>query len=120
MRLKELREEKNLSQNEVAQAIQTSQTNIGRWEKGLNEPSANYIIKLANYFECSTDYLLDREDDFGNITIKNAAPALSDEERRLVELYRSLPRYLQESAYAELKGMSIAVSTTNKRNNKNT
>lgn len=69
MRLKELREERNLSQLDVANAIGTSQTNIGRWEKERNEPSSGYVIKLADFFEVTTDYLLGREDDFGNISV---------------------------------------------------
>ena len=64
MRLKELREEKNLTQYEVARAIKTSQSNIGRWEKGLNEPAANYLILLADFFDVSIDYLLGRSDEF--------------------------------------------------------
>ena len=118
--LKELRKSKNLTQYELANMLQISQAAIACYENGTREPHIQSLIAYANLFECSVDYLIGREDDFGNITIKNAAPALSDEERRLLEMYRSLPRYLQESAYAELKGMSIAVSTTNKQKNKNT
>ena len=117
--LKELRKSKNLTQYELANMLQISQAAIACYENGKREPHIQSLIAYADLFECSVDYLIGREDDFGNITIKNAAPALSDEERRLLALYRSLPRYLQESAYVELKGMSIAVSTTNKRNNKN-
>ncbi|MBE5751019.1 MAG: helix-turn-helix transcriptional regulator [Clostridiales bacterium] len=92
MRLRELREERNLSQQDVANAIKTSQTNIGRWEKKLNEPTANFLIQLANFFECSIDYLVGREDDFGNITIQNenTAPALTEQERLWLEKYRKL------------------------------
>lgn len=91
MRLKELREEKNLTQNDIALAINTSRTNIGRWEKGLNEPASSHLIMLANYFECSIDYLLGREDDFGNVNI-STAPNLTKEENELLEDFRSLPR----------------------------
>jgi hypothetical protein len=60
--------------------------------------------------------LLGREDDFGNITIQNenTAPALTEQERRMLELYRKLPPYLQENAYAELKGMLIALEVAKK------
>ena len=63
MRLLELREERNLTQADVANAINTSITNIGRWEKGLNEPTANYLIQLADYFDVSLDYLVGRTDN---------------------------------------------------------
>ncbi len=78
-RLKELREERNLTQNDVAVAIQTSQRNIGRWENHSNEPSASYVIKLADFFQVSTDYLLGRTDDFGNVSIQSSVPHLSEE-----------------------------------------
>lgn len=91
MRLKELREERNLTQNELAQKIKTSQTNIGRWEKDLNEPTANFIIRLADFFQCSTDYLLGREDDLGNVVIQGETNApLSPDEQELLNIYQSL------------------------------
>ena len=111
MRLKELREEKGLTQNSIATAIDTTQTNIGRWEKGLNEPSYTQIIKLADFFECSVDYLLGREDDFGNITIKKEMPDdVTADEQELLDLFRSLPKEekVQSTEYirylAERKG----------------
>lgn len=100
MRLLELREEKNFTQTDVANAIKTSRTNIGRWEKGINEPTANYLIQLANLFECSIDYLLGRSDDFGNINIqqKSPAPTLTQAEQDLLNDFRSLPRPEQAQA----------------------
>lgn len=68
-RIKELRLEKELTQSDLAKAISTSQRNIGRWENGENEPTASFLIALADYFKVSIDYLLCREDEFGNIII---------------------------------------------------
>ena len=98
MRLKELREEKNLSQLDVAKALNTSQSNIARWENELNEPSSGFLIQLAKYFGCSIDYIVELSDDFGNITLNTSAPALSQEENNLLADFRSLPR--QEKAQA--------------------
>lgn len=96
MRLKELREEKNLTQNDIAKAINTSRPNIGRWEKGENEPSSSAVIALAQFFNVSADYLLGLEDDFG---IKKSAvapaPAFTREEMDLVFKYRELPEQLK-------------------------
>ena len=106
MRLKELREERHLTQNDIAKEIKTSQTNIGRWEKELNEPAASFLIRLADFFQCSTDYLLGREDDLGNITIKTEKPApLPQDEQEFLTMYRALPSYLKDSIFSELKGM---------------
>lgn len=58
--IKYLRKEKNLSQKQLGEKIGVSQKAIDYWESGTNEPKASYIIKLADYFEVSADYLLDR------------------------------------------------------------
>lgn len=60
-RIKELRQEKNLSQSVLAQKIGVSQKAIDYWERGINEPKATYIVRLADFFDISTDYLLGRE-----------------------------------------------------------
>ena len=86
MRLKELRQEKGLSQTEVAKALNTSQRNIGRWENNENEPTATFISKLAMFFEVSTDYILGLEDDFGARTAVPMADGLTSEEREIITL----------------------------------
>ena len=106
MRLKEMREERHLTQNEVAQQIQTSQINIGRWEKGLNEPTASFLVRLADFFNCSVDYLLGREDDFGNVVVQTEKPApLPQDEQDLLETYRKLDTQnkMHVSIYAEVR-----------------
>ena len=116
MRLMELREERNLSQNDVANAIQTSRTNIGRWEKGLNEPAAGYLIKLAEFFEVSTDYLLGLENDLG--IKKYSAPLqktveLSPEAKELVEIFNALEEEYQSQIleYARYFGTRRGIKT---------
>ena len=54
----ELRKERNLSQSELAKKIGVSQKAIDFWEKGINEPKASYIVKLAIFFNVTSDYLL--------------------------------------------------------------
>ena len=57
-RLKELRNEKNLSQMELSKATGISQSSIARWELNKSEPTASDIIVLARFFGESADYLL--------------------------------------------------------------
>lgn len=97
MRLMELREERNLTQNDIARAIDTSRTNIGRWEKGINEPAAGYLIKLAEFFEVTTDYLLGLEDELGikkfSAPVKNEKNAeLTPDGKELLEIFNSLEK----------------------------
>ncbi len=77
-RIKQLREEKNLSQRALASLIGASNKAVNFWEAGKVEPSAKYICALADVFECTTDYLLGREDDLGNV---NVMRELSEDER---------------------------------------
>ena len=57
-RLKELRNEKNLSQMGLANTTGISQSAIAKWELSKTEPTASAIILLAKFFEVTTDYLL--------------------------------------------------------------
>lgn len=59
--VKELRKERNLSQEGLAKAIGVSQKAIDYWERGINEPKASYIVKLADFFDASADYILGRK-----------------------------------------------------------
>ena len=61
-RIKLLRKEKNISQQQLAKEIGVTQKAIDFWEKGINEPKASYIINLADYFCVSAGYLLGMED----------------------------------------------------------
>lgn len=59
--IRALRKENNLTQKALAEQIGVSQKAIDYWERGVNEPKASYIIRLADYFHVSADYLLERE-----------------------------------------------------------
>ena len=57
-RLKELREDKGVSRQELADALFVSVRLISYWENGLRECSFDMLIKIAKYFNESIDYLL--------------------------------------------------------------
>lgn len=58
MNLTILRKNKNVSQKELAEFLQMSQTAISHFETGRNEPDLKTVIKLADFFGCSVDYLI--------------------------------------------------------------
>ena len=64
--IKDLREAQELSQYELAKALQVSQSAIAKWELGKTEPTASALISISKFFKVSTDYLLELEDEFGN------------------------------------------------------
>ena len=57
-RIRLLRAEMGVGQNQLAQDIQVSNASISYWENAKQEPSAQAIYKLARYFDVSADYLL--------------------------------------------------------------
>ncbi len=59
-KIRDLRKEKKLSQNELGKSIGVSQTTVTAWETGRAEPASTYIKKLADFFNVSADYLLGR------------------------------------------------------------
>lgn len=61
-RLKYLRNEKGLSQKELANLLNVSQPAIAKWEAGTREPSLNDLIALADVFNETTDFLLGRKE----------------------------------------------------------
>ena len=61
-RLRELREERNLSQVQLAKLTGISQAGIAHWENQQRVPNANVVVLLADFFEVTTDYLLGREE----------------------------------------------------------
>ena len=61
MRLKELRAEKGATQKEVAEFIGCSPLVYSRYEREEREPDIDTLCRLANYFEVSIDYLVERE-----------------------------------------------------------
>lgn len=60
--LKQLRTEKNMSILQLAKELNISNATICRWENGTNDIKSDQLIVVAEYFNVSTDYLLDLED----------------------------------------------------------
>ena len=87
--LKVLREQKKFTQLKVSMDIGVSQELVSQWELGKTMPNPPVLIKLADYFNCSTDFLLGRTDistpistlvlDKNNLEYSN-----------IIELYKSL------------------------------
>lgn len=63
MRLKELRKAKGISQLKLAMDLSMNQNTISRYETGEREADYKTLIKIADYFNVSVDYLLERTDN---------------------------------------------------------
>ena len=63
MKLQELRKSKGISQLKLAMDLNLNQNSISRYETGEREPGLAELVKIADYFSVSIDYLLERTDD---------------------------------------------------------
>ena len=61
MKLKELREQKNISQKEIAEFLNVKQNTYSQYETGKRQLPVDVLIKLAKFFNETTDYLLGLE-----------------------------------------------------------
>ena len=57
-RLRDLREDNDLLQKDIAKVLNISQTGYSKYETETNDIPTNILIKLATYYETSTDYIL--------------------------------------------------------------
>ncbi|HCH73999.1 MAG TPA: hypothetical protein DEV87_02315 [Clostridiales bacterium] len=61
-KLKELKIEKNLSQRKLGEILSVCNQTVSFWESGNREPDLDAIIKIADFFDVSADYLPGRKD----------------------------------------------------------
>lgn len=62
MRLKEIRNDRGVSQLKLALDLNMNQNSISRYENGVREADYQTLIAFADYFQVSLDYLLERTD----------------------------------------------------------
>ena len=63
MRLRFLREKKGLTQQRLAIELNMNQNTVSRYESGKRQADYTTLIKIADYFDVSLDYLLERTDN---------------------------------------------------------
>lgn len=75
--LKKIRQDNDLTQEDLAKKINTSRSNIANYENDKNMPSIDILEKLSKIFNCSIDYLLGKSDIRNLEEIKNIKHANS-------------------------------------------
>lgn len=60
-RLQDLREDHDLSQKELAKILGVDPARVSEWERGVYEPRLEILMKLADYYDVTLDYLVGRE-----------------------------------------------------------
>lgn len=91
-RLKELRLNSNMKQSDLANKIDVSPSTIGMYEQGRRSADQETLIKLAEIFNVSVDYLLGRTDKMNDISIEKENKNTSDEK----EIEKIIDELLQQ------------------------
>ena len=90
-RLDELMVEKKMNSLRLSKEIGGSDRVIGAWRKGEYEPKLESLIRLADFFDVSLDYLAGRSDVREMSIKKEPAPEISENGQELLEIYNQLP-----------------------------
>ena len=81
-RIRELREESGLKLKELSKIIGVSESTMSLYENGKHEPDYTTLIKIADYFKVSLDYLLCRE------TVFQYSSSFTRDEEEMMQLFR--------------------------------
>ena len=103
--LKTLRLSKKLSQQQLALRLDLSQQTIYKYENKITEPDIATLIKLADYFNTSVDYLIGNTDN-PQRPGKYSETKLTDNELQHLRIYRNMPNTAQELLDALLAEIS--------------
>ncbi|MBC3899705.1 MAG: helix-turn-helix domain-containing protein [Firmicutes bacterium] len=89
LRIKILRQLKDINQAELGKIVGVGKTTISNYETGYSVPDLDTLIKLAEYFNVTTDYLLGLTDDFisQNKDESQTFGHLSRNEKELLEIF---------------------------------
>ena len=87
--LRNLRKSANLTQEKLADELQIDKRQISKLETAYNEPNIELLIKLADCFGCTVDYLLGRESEDGSIVIAQQYD-FSDNEWKMIKMFHAL------------------------------
>ena len=101
MRLKELREDKKETQQQLAMLLNVSQTMISRYELGESLPDIETLITIAQHYYVSVDYLLGVSES----KLPYSKSNLSKKEQEMLFLFKQLDNAQKDKAMAYIQGM---------------
>lgn len=99
-RIKELRRNRHLTQEQLGNTVSVTQQNISRYENDIYEIPIDVLVKISNYFNVTIEYLLgltDTKRDFeGQVIVKR----MLDEYYDFIEIYKTLEEEDRELVWA--------------------
>ena len=111
--IKTLREQRKITQQECADIFGVKLRAWQTYEQGVSEPKFNMLLKIADYFNVSLDYLLGREPVEN--PFENLIKPVSDD--KFIELYSGLPEYAKSIFLETMAKLSKAITENELTNN---
>ena len=101
-RIRELREEKHITQVRLSTELGVAQETISAYEQGRHLPSVSSLMKLSSILDASMDYIMMKSDVRNMIQVQS----LSDNETRLLGYYKKLNASGKEKALSYIEGQA--------------
>lgn len=106
LRLKELRQEKKLTQVEIAKIFNLTQGTYSNYENETTQPDMKILIEMADHFDVSLDYLVGR-------SFVNDVGYLTKDEKEILTVYREMTEDNKQIYYQEGRGILLAQGLKN-------
>lgn len=115
--LQVLREQKNLTQSDIAAILGVTRQAYSRYERGERELSYDFLIRLSEYFDVSVDYLLGHSTYFyPDSVVKHIQESYTVEEKKLIEDYRNLTPPLRQMLHDTIQTWKSTERQIQRRN----
>jgi transcriptional regulator with XRE-family HTH domain len=101
-RIRELRDEKSMTQIRLSVELAVSQETVSAYEIGKHYPKVKSLMRMSELFNASMDYIM------GLSPIRSAIleKGIPDDEVRLLQLHRKLDKLKKEKAYSYMQGLA--------------
>lgn len=92
-----------MTQQQLADAVKKSSVSVYKWESGQTEPKGKSLFALSAALKCSPTWLLFGDEDKAPVSADELPTELGEREKRLLELFGSLPESEKEKYINELE-----------------
>ena len=107
-RLKELRINKGLSMMQAAKMLDIPYTTYVNYEKGARDPNSDMLVKLANFYNCSIDYMIGND-----VKYKSEADEMADKIKHRPDL-QNIVRLLSDASQSQIEKVGEIIETLKK------
>lgn len=95
--LQDLREDRDISRKDLAMVLNISVSTLGMYEQGRREPNIDMLIKIANYFDVSIDFLVGRSFKNENNEVLTEALHVKNQIDKLPQEYKDIINFMLET-----------------------